>query len=56
MDILAIYWNSVWAHGASTRSGMFEKHSAAEEWAFARALNTPPNLPPRLDPDLPTVK
>ena len=38
MDILMIYWNSVWAHGQPNSASFLSDHSSAETTAFERRL------------------
>ena len=39
MDILMIYWNSVWAHGQPEPASFLSHHSSAEMRAFERRLH-----------------
>jgi hypothetical protein len=39
MDILMIYWNSVWAHGQPDPTSFLSNHSSAETRAFERRLH-----------------
>ena len=39
MDILMIYWNSVWAHGRPDPVSFLSNHSSAEMRAFERRLH-----------------
>ncbi len=41
MDILMIYWNSVWSHGRRDRSSALSRHSSAELAAYERRLHRP---------------
>ena len=42
MDILMIYWNSVWAHGQPDPVSFLSDHSSAEMRAFERRLHPSP--------------
>jgi len=41
MDILMIYWNSVWSHSQRDRSSLLLRHSSAEMAAYERRLHRP---------------
>ena len=48
MDILMIYWNSVWTNSQRDRASLLSKHSGAELRAFERVLHgSPRSEPPR---------
>jgi hypothetical protein len=38
MDILMVYWNSVWSHSQRDRSSLLSQHSNAELDAYERRL------------------
>ena len=42
MDILMIYWNSVWAHGRPNPASFLADHSSTEMRAFERRLHPTP--------------
>ena len=42
MDILMIYWNTVWSHGQPEPVSFLADHSSAEERAFERRLHPSP--------------
>lgn len=41
MDILMIYWKSVWSHSRQDRSSLLSRHSGAELDAYERRLHQP---------------
>lgn len=41
MDILMVYWNSVWSHSQRDRSSLLSQHSTAELDAYERRLHPP---------------
>ena len=42
MDILMIYWNSVWTNSKRDRASLLAGHSGAELQAYERALHGTP--------------
>lgn len=40
MDILMVYWNSVWSHSQRDRTSLLSQHSSAELDAYERRLHS----------------
>ncbi len=45
MDILMVYWNSVWANSRRDRSSLLADHSSAELQAYERRLRASKRRP-----------
>lgn len=41
MDILMVYWNSVWSNSQRDRTSLLSRHSSAELEAYERRLQQP---------------